>query len=230
MNMTEWAKNEVRIACERERKESGTPEGEWDYGCACYESALKAFESLLGDGHSGMSMEITKHIFNSLINRRPLTPIEDTDDVWGEVYTVDDCKTYQCKRMSSLFKKVSPNGFVYYSENNRYVCLNNGGKIQYYNGLIRKIGDELFPIKMPYIPEEKPYVFHTETFLVDPRNGDYDTKGVLYVITPGGERIEINRYFKEINGEMKEIKTEEYIFRKNLADERLAKMKGEVDV
>lgn len=34
MSMTEWAENEVRIACERERAESKTPEGEWDYGCA----------------------------------------------------------------------------------------------------------------------------------------------------------------------------------------------------
>lgn len=32
MSMTEWAENEVRIACERERAESKTPEGEWDYG------------------------------------------------------------------------------------------------------------------------------------------------------------------------------------------------------
>ena len=41
MKLNDWAKEEVKYACERERKNSGTPDGEWDYGCACYESALK---------------------------------------------------------------------------------------------------------------------------------------------------------------------------------------------
>lgn len=84
MDMIEWAENEVKLACERERKVSGTPEGEWDYGCACYESALKAFKSLVKDGHSGMSIGFTKHILNRLIDRKPLSPIEDTEDVWEE--------------------------------------------------------------------------------------------------------------------------------------------------
>lgn len=44
MSMTEWAKREVEIASKRERGDK--PESEWDYGCACYDSALKAFESL----------------------------------------------------------------------------------------------------------------------------------------------------------------------------------------
>lgn len=74
MGMLEWAKNEVAIASKRERGDK--PEGEWDYGCACYDSAMRAFESLLGDGHSGMSIGITKNILNRLIDGKPLTPIE----------------------------------------------------------------------------------------------------------------------------------------------------------
>ena len=49
MSMLEWAKREVEIACKRENPDK--KEGEFDYGCACYESALKAFESLCEDGH-----------------------------------------------------------------------------------------------------------------------------------------------------------------------------------
>lgn len=56
MSMMEWAKREVEIASKRERGDK--PESEWDYGCACYNSALKAFESLCGDGHSGFSIGI----------------------------------------------------------------------------------------------------------------------------------------------------------------------------
>ena len=58
-------------------------DGEWDYGCACYESALKAFGSLCEDGHSGFSIGLTKAILNRLINNKPLLPIEDTDEVWS---------------------------------------------------------------------------------------------------------------------------------------------------
>ena len=64
-NMTDWAKREVEIACKREAP--GRKDGEWDYGCACYESALKAYLSLMEDEHSGMSFSITRSILNRLI-------------------------------------------------------------------------------------------------------------------------------------------------------------------
>ena len=76
MSMYTWAENEVRIACERENPDR--KEGEFDYGCACYESALKAFKCLMEDGHSGMSINITRQILNRLLLHQPLTPIEDT--------------------------------------------------------------------------------------------------------------------------------------------------------
>lgn len=99
MSMLEWAKREVAIASKRERGDK--PEDEWDYGVACYESALKAFESLCGDGHSGYSIGVTKNILNRLIDGKPLTPIEDTEDVWNQCNRgVEDPVTYQCKRMS----------------------------------------------------------------------------------------------------------------------------------
>lgn len=34
------------------------------------------------DGHSGMSIGITKNILNRLIAGKPLTPIVDTEDIW----------------------------------------------------------------------------------------------------------------------------------------------------
>lgn len=81
MNMTEWARREIEIACERERRLS-EKEDDWDYGVTCYESAYKAFKSLMNDNHSGLSLSITRRILNSLINGNPLTPIEDSPDIW----------------------------------------------------------------------------------------------------------------------------------------------------
>lgn len=43
MWMLEWARKEVAIACERER--SSSSDGGWDYGLACYESALKSLSN-----------------------------------------------------------------------------------------------------------------------------------------------------------------------------------------
>lgn len=45
MSMTEWAKREVEIASKRERGDK--PESEWDYGCACYDSALRLLRAFV---------------------------------------------------------------------------------------------------------------------------------------------------------------------------------------
>lgn len=47
MSTLDWAKREVEIACKRENPDREP--GEWDYGCACYESALKAYRSITRD-------------------------------------------------------------------------------------------------------------------------------------------------------------------------------------
>lgn len=220
MSMTEWAENEVRIACERERAESKTPEGEWDYGCACYESALKAYKCLMEDGHSGMSFSITRQILNRLMRGQPLTPIEDTEDVWNCIIDREDgFKEYQCKRMSSLFKRVYPNGKVTYHDNDRYYAVySDDPNVSWHNRLVRDIVDEMFPITMPYVSGD-PIKVVCEEFLVDPKNGDYDTIGVLYAMKDG-EKIEINRFFAERGREMVEIQESEYKFRKMRANER----------
>ena len=214
MNMKEWAKNEIRIACERER--AGAPEGEWDYGVACYESAFKAFQSLMEDGHSGFSLGLTRNILNRLIDGKPLTPIEDVPEIWNETGAYGDkvLESYQCKRMSSLFKNVYPDGTVKYSDTNRIVGMEVNDNIGYYSGLICDIVDELFPITMPYSPTTQPYKVYTETFLVDQKNGDFDTRAVLYIIQPDGQKTEVNRFFKDVPNGWEEITLEEYNERK----------------
>ena len=212
-----WAENEVAIACCREKPDR--KDGEWDYGCACYESALKAFGSLCEDGHSGFSIGLTKAILNRLINNKPLLPIEDTNEVWSDISDMSGLKgeecNYQCKRMSSLFKYVYADGTVKYRDVDRYHGVNiNCPDAPYHSGLIDTVMDELYPITMPYMPADRAYKVYTEEFLVDPKNGDFDTVGILYVITPSLERVEINRYFKEAPNGFAEIDEAEYVKRK----------------
>lgn len=226
--MLDWARREVEIAC---MKENPNRKGdEFDYGCACYESALKAFESLCEDGHSGFSLSMTRNILNRLLHNQPLTPIEDVDDIWNlcERSKKDDRpEIYQCKRMSSLFKRVYADGTVKYKDNNYSYCIDiHNPKITYFSGLVGDIIYEMFPISMPYMPGE-PIKVYCEDFLTDKKNGDFDTVGVFYALkTENGiqEKIEINRFFKEAKGfeacNWIEITRREYSERKKSVTEK----------
>lgn len=219
MSLIDWAKKEVDIACKSKnsnRKIGG------------YESALKAFESLCNDGHSGVSIKITQNILNRLIDGKPLTPIEDVDDVWESAYVRNDgTKSYQCKRMSSLFKRVHPDGSITYNNNNRYVAVDiDNINCGYHANYIDVIMDEIIgPITMPYIPEPKPYYVFCEDFLFDYNNGDFDTVGLLFYKDQDGNKIELNIYLAEKDNEFVRITEKEYLNRKEVAKNKGEKIK-----
>lgn len=206
-----WAKKEVELACESERSNTKTDDEAW-YGVNCYESALRAYRSLEKDGHSGFSIQITKSI-----------SIEDTPDIWTEVNFGEDdpVKHFQCKRMSSLFKDISPDGQVSYNDVNRVqvVYIDNPDN-SWTNGTATRLVDKIFPITMPYLPSSKKFKIIAENFLVDEKNGDYDTVGYLKLITPDGKTIELNAFFKDGEKDMVRIRKEEYEERKAAAKAR----------
>ena len=93
----------------------------------------------------------------------------------------------------------------------------DGRESTWHNGLVSDIINELFPITMPYMPENNPYKVYCMECLSDKANGDYDTVGVFYAITPDGTRVEINRFFGEIDGEFKEIDEAAYQKREEMS-------------
>lgn len=211
MSMKEWAEREVEIACRRELQKDGA---EADYGCGCYQSALKAYKSLMADGHSGMSFSITKNILERMMDGKPLTPIEDTDAVWNYCYEGEGIH-YQCNRMSSLFKTQYADGTVKYNDINRYICIDiNNPDFTYHSSLVDEFMDEIFPITLPYYPQ-KSFRVYCEEFLTDEKNGDFDTVGILYAVKPDGNKVDIYKYFKEMSGEWVAIGVEEYVNRKD---------------
>lgn len=208
MSLLEWAKNEVEIASKRERGDN--PEDEFDYGCACYAGALEAFEVLCKQGHSGMSIGFTRNILNRLISVKPLTPIEDTEDVWNVVERRDGKVMYQCKRMSSLFKTVYEDGKVTYSDNDSCVCVDCETGATYGSGLVRRIYEEMYPVTLPYMPPTYPDKVYCTDLLTDRKNGDFDTVGIFHIVKQNGEKIEVNRFFKEADTGWEEINSSEY--------------------
>lgn len=209
MDMLNWAEHEVELALK-----SIDPEDK--YTRTCYHSALRALKSLSEDGHSGLSIGVTMRILDRLAQGKPLTPIEDTPDVWEACKWADrkDCQAFRCSRMHSLFKYVYPDGTVRYTdvERTRVYDLDDP-TIPFLNSLIARLIDEMFPIAMPYCPSDRPMRVTVEDFLVDPANGDYYTTGVFDVTDPDGVKHPINRYFTECgtaDKSTREITAEEY--------------------
>jgi len=214
--MLDWARKEVKLACEKEAatEENNALKG---YGAHCYKSALRAFKKLINDRHSGFGIMITRQILNRLIDGKPLTEIEDTDDIWNLITDEkEDYKLYQCKRMSALFKYVYNDGTIKYDDINRYYCVDAYDLEGTYSlKLVGDIINELYPITMPYYPGKKMKVY-CETFLTDEANGDFDTVGVFYILKPELEKIKINRFFKVGEDGWIEIKKNEFNERKKV--------------
>ena len=220
-----WAENECRIACKRENPNFDFDSYEFDYGCSCYKTALKAYNSLMEDGHSGMSFSFTKNILIRLMNSQPLTPITDEDfftvergtEEWPD--NSDDWlkeqglkSDLQCPRMTSLFRQEHLDGTITYHDVNRAYFIDIDNPTWAYH-TSTKFLDEMFPITMPYYPKEKPYQIYTQEILTDKNNGDFDTKAILYMISPECEKIELNIFEAEVNHKWQKISKEEYIER-----------------
>lgn len=220
MNMVDWAEQECRIACKKENPDFNFDSEDFDYGCSCYKSALKAYKSLCEDEHSGASFGFTKRILERLMDSQPLTPITDEDfftkpqefSIGSDEYLVSRGlkSELQCPRMSSLFRTETLDGKVSYHDIERAYCINIENPSDTFSSAMDRVVDEFFPIVMPYTPERGRYKVYVQIFLTDKRNGDFDTQGVLYFITPDGKHVEVNRYQTEKNGKMVDITREEY--------------------
>ena len=227
MSIQEWAKREIEIACEREKE--GCEDGSCSYGIGCYNSALKAFESLCDDGHSGMSISITKNILNRLIDGQPLTPITDDEDEWEDVttrfgYDTDGSgrQLFQAKRQTSLFKNIK-DGQVRYNDIRRYYAYRIGEPdITFTNGFVEKVLDQTFPITLPYYPSNNRYAVATSDYLTDEENGDWDTLAIWFIKDLDGNKVEVNRYFTEKGGELVEIDAFEFEECRRLHEKRIS--------
>ena len=232
MSMYDWAEQECRIACKKENPDFNFDSEDFDYGCSCYKSALKAYKSLCEDDHSGASFNFTRIILERLMEGQPLTPITDEDFEGGvSIFSDKDLASrglkseIQCPRMSSLFRMETLDGKVSYSDNNRAYCINIENPSDTCSSAKDRVVDEFFPITMPYIPEKGKYKVYYQTFLTDKKNGDFDTQAILYFITPNGKRVDVNRYQTEKDGKMVDITKEEY---ESLLEKRIDGLRAKV--
>lgn len=199
-----WAEEEVKKAL------AETPDENKKYLKLIYESALEAYNVLLEEGHSGLSISLTLQVLSHLIERKPLTSITEKD--FEGVTPLDRSEVflskrgfkevYQCPRYSSLFKEVYLDGSVSYSDNNRVETIDRFGAACHC-GRITKMVDREFPITLPYSPG-KPYKVYTIEFTydrdkdlvtIDP--GVYNSMYISHIVTPKGETITLKEWWFE---------------------------------
>lgn len=228
-----WAQNEVDLVVKYEMAEEqkcaeieGRPvdESGINYAEGCYMSALRAYEMLCKDGHSGASFGFTRNILIKLLYEIPLTPILGTEDEWYESYGKETNL-----RRSSLFRCKNEDGTYRYFDVDRVTCVEDMGDHKSYShsSLVSRMINELEPITMPYCPKKEHILVNIKTFdSINAEIGSYDTIGVLDYTNPGEkDSHDINRYFKEVGNKMVEIGYDEYSERYRSYTEALNKAK-----
>ena len=192
-----WAKREVELA-KNEALKSGSDNCSTHYICECLNSALKAFNSLRQDVHSGASMEQTLMFLQRLVHRLPLTPI-DEDTTWVESNVSESgIVTYQCARMTSLFKDVDREGNITYSDVHRVVCVNKDDLKApvWYNGFVSRVVNSIYPIKFPYYTSSDPIIAYVSEHTTSVTE-NFDTMCIDSVKLNNGETVEVKKFFKE---------------------------------
>ena len=188
---------------------------EFDYYGMCYKSAIEGYH-ILEKGSTDVTY--AGSIFVKLIDGDVLVPIENTPDIWdeGSEWGPKRKTIYQCNRMGSLFKDVDEDGKISYNDVGRIICVDINNKSNaYHSGLVDNVVNKMHPITFPYLPEK--YIAYCENFLVDERNGDFDTVGIFDLDKKGGTELiveHVNRFFKFGHYNWIEITEDEYNDRK----------------
>lgn len=191
----EWANKEAEHAAKYVTMKYGnnTPMNK------CYETvvneAVKLFNELEDLPHTEESKVMIKRFLSRLIEDKPLSPIEDRDDMWDEVgvNTVEDSEVtlYINKRLRALYRRevrdIKKDVLTEktYHDPTRVTCVNitNGKEVTL--SLVNDYVDEHFPIKFPYFPTDK-YV--VEVIMFNHKNpledGEEDTISIETIIDP----------------------------------------------
>lgn len=157
MNATEWVRNEWAYFL----KENGGDENWEEHVGKYYDSACKAFETLLDENDSKGDIFMKKTILNRFLSGLPLTPIKDDPDIWIEGHVLPFHKrqgiveVYQCSRLTSLYKWVKEDGSIIFSDLDRIICRDENNTTSVHSIVTKLIDEEIEPIRMPYRPSGK---------------------------------------------------------------------------
>lgn len=186
--MTDWAEREVEIVLNNLKK-SIKESDDFKYSKSIYVDALSVYKCIIKQVHSGYSFYAMRCILEKLMNEIPLSPINGEDDEWEPApMQREGVKVFQNIRRYSLFKEVSEDGNINYTDTDRVVCVNIDTSEKLLFGDTVNLIDKMFPITMPYEPKKEKF----KVFVKKSKRPDRCFKIYKYVITPDGKKIEIN--------------------------------------
>lgn len=226
-NRKEWANKEAEHVAKHVTMKYGSniPMTE------CYEmvvnEAVKLFNELEDLPHTEESKVMIKRFLSRLIEDKPLSPIEDRDDMWDEVGVNagedSEVALYINKRLRTLYRRevrdIKKDVLTEktYHDPTRVTCINTIDGKEVVLSLVNDYVDECFPIKFPYFPTDKYIVnvilFNHKSPLED---GEEDTICIETIIDPDHKvitpyayyalnekrdwcRIHVSEYYKRFN-------------------------------
>ena len=201
-------KKEIELAIKRENPNWDGKT--FDYGCCIYKNALDCYEAIQPiiekAGHSGFSYSLFVNIFTRILNGKVLTPITEDDfkekyagiedDIWE-----DETVVRQCVRYSALFRYIRPDGTTTYNDVDRIMGIDQHGLGYSGGGIERMCKDLIPPIKLPYMPTDKPIKVYTWEFCYEKdkgyftKRGEYNSVYVDRIVFPDGKVIQVNRLY-----------------------------------
>ena len=233
MTMTEWAEREIAAACKRENPNWDGKS--FDYGCSCYQSALKAYNSLMNDGHSGFSFSVTRNILKKLLDNIPLSSITD-DDFFVDGVDFEESPEYlkerglksdiQCPRRSSLFRQEDLEGNVKYTDVDRCYCVNAESPLDTFTSSTSNFIDELYPITMPYVPSSEQFKVYVREWLTDKTHGDFDVVEVIGYEDQKGQWHDYSKFIYDDGNGLHEITNED--IKQKLIASRLTSIEDDI--
>lgn len=176
----------------------------------CYKmvvnEAVKIFNELEDLQHTEESKVMVKRFLSRLIEDKPLSPIEDSDDMWDEVgsHAGEDSEVtlYINKRLRILYRRevrdIKKDVLIEktYHDPTRVTCINTIDGKEVILSLVNDYVDEHFPIKFPYFPTDKYTVgvtmFNHKNHLEDCKE---DTICIETIIDPDHKVIVPNVYY-----------------------------------
>lgn len=223
MSMTEWAEREIAAACKRENPNWDGKS--FDYGCSCYQSALKAYKSLMEDGHSGFSFSMTRNILKKLLDNIPLSPITDKDFFIEKHESLESSESLkkrgfkshiQCPRRSGLFREEDFEGNIKYKDIERYYCIDAERPSNTFSSSTANFIDELYPITMPYIPSSERFKVYVREWLTDKACDGFNVVEVIGYRDQQGQWHDYSKFIYDDGNGVHEI-TDEDIKQKLIA-------------
>lgn len=162
-----------------------------------YNSALKILRIFREDDLAYKTKLLALSTTQQILNQKPLSPIEDIPEVWDEPYDIGGIKRCRCKRLTTLYKQVYPDGHIEYIDPSIYWCVTPRSNERFKSEVIEfYFLSEYCQVKMPYTQPEKPYIFTVEQFEAQWADEYLNLIAVLSVENPDGDKKAINRWLE----------------------------------